>query len=155
MKKNSTSQECYYLYRKTVENPVSLSEFRQIVGEYHKFLINKILEGEKVTLPNRLGTLEIKGRKQKVKFDEEGKIRGLAPDWVETKKLWGSNSEAKAKKQLVYHTNAHTDGIRYRFCWSKDRVLITNKTLYSLIISRPNKRAVHKLITEGQEYISN
>ena len=64
-------------------------------------------------------------------FDENGNPI-LPPNWAKTKELWEKNPEAKAKKQLVYCTNDHTNGIRYKIIWSKRRVLVENKTLYSL-----------------------
>ena len=147
-------KDTYNLYKESVKSPVSLKVYLKMAASYNKFLIKKVLDGEEVTLPSRLGTLSIKGRKQKIRFDENGKVQGLAPDWVKTKKLWDSNPELKAEKKLVYHTNAHTDSIRYKYFWSKNRILIENKTLYSLKLSRDNKRAVHSLIVNGKEYIT-
>ena len=99
-----------------------------------------------------MGTLKILGKKQKVKYDENGKVKGLAPDWVKTKALWDSNEEAKKKKTLLYHINAHTDNVRYKYLWSKNRVLVENKTLYSLRMSRANKRAANAAIKQGKDF---
>lgn len=145
-------RDSYKLYKKEVKNPVDVKTYVLIATMYNKFLMDKVLDGEEVTLPSRFGTLCIIGRKQKIQFDEQGNIKGLAPDWVKTKKLWDSSPEAKERKQLVYHTNEHTGNIRYKFLWSKSRVLITNKTLYSLQVTRQNKREVHKRVIEGKEY---
>ena len=77
----------------------------------------------------------------------------MAPDWVKTKELWESDKEAKKNKQLVYHFNEETNGIRYKFAWSKNRVLVSNKTLYNLRMTRSNKRELSKLVREGKEYL--
>ena len=145
-------RDSYKLYKQEVKNPVDVKTYVLLATMYNKFLMDKVLDGEEVTLPSRFGTLSIIGRKQKIQFDEEGNVKGLAPDWVKTKKLWDSSPEAKKRKQLVYHTNEHTGNIRYKFLWSKSRVLITNKTLYSLQVTRQNKREVHKRVLEGKEY---
>ena len=100
----------------------------------------------------QLGKLSIYGKKVKVKV-EDGQIKGLAPDWVKTKELWESDKEAKKNKQLVYHFNEETNGIRYKFSWSKNRVLVSNKTLYNLRMTRTNKRELSKLVKEGKEYL--
>lgn len=147
-------RESFKYYKKTSRNPVDIKTYITLCSKYNKFLINKVLEGEKVTLPSRMGTLSIVGTKQKIRYDENGNVRGLAPDWVKTKKLWDRNLKAKERKQLVYHTNEHSSNIRYKFFWSKDRVLVTNKTLYSLQVTRSNKRAVHDKIMQGKEYIT-
>ena len=86
-------------------------------------------------------------------YIEDGEIKGLAPDWVKTKQLWDSDTEAKENKQLVYHFNEETNGIRYKFSWSKNRVLVSNKTLYNLRMTRSNKRELSKLVREGKEYL--
>lgn len=145
-------RESYRLYKKSVNNPIDIKTYLLLSADYNKFLIDKVLDGKEVTLPSRMGTLSILGKEQIIKYNEEGKITGLAPDWVKTKKLWESNAKAKIKKQLVYHTNSHTDNVRYKFLWSKKNVLVENKTLYSLRLTRTNKRAVHQKIIEGTQY---
>lgn len=148
-------RESYKLYKESVENPVDIKTYLVLAAEYNKFLINKVLEGKEVTLPSRMGTLSILGKEQKIKFDEEGKVSGLAPDWVKTKQLWERSPEAKKNKKLLYHTNAHTENVRYKYLWSKKNVLVENKTLYSLRLTRTNKRAVHQKILNGAQYKTN
>ena len=149
MKRNL--RDSYKEYCQTTEEPVDIKTYLLITGDYNKFLVSKVLDGFEVTLPARMGTLSIIGKKQNVRF-EDGKVIGLAPDWVRTKKLWEENPEAKERKQLVYHKNDHTDNTRYKFLWSKCRVLVENKTLYSLRMTRDNKRAVHAQIIQGKQY---
>jgi len=145
-------RDSYKLYKQSINNTIELKEYIIYANEFNKFLINKVLDGYEVTLPARLGTLSIIGKKENIKFDENGKIKGLAPNWVKTKELWDSNPKAKEEKKLLYHTNSHTDNTRYKFFWSKQRILIQNKILYSLRITRTNKRNVHNLILKGKQY---
>lgn len=142
-------------YKDVVENPVSYSTFSTIVQLFFVFLFSKVFDGEEVTLPCRLGTLFIRGTKEKVKFDENGKIKGLSVNWQKTKALWDSNPTAKEAKQLVYNTNEHSSGIRYKFIWSRNRVLTQYKSLYSLRLTRTIKRELYRLIVEeNKEYIT-
>jgi hypothetical protein len=117
-----------------------------------KFLSSKLLSTGEIIIPERLGKLSIFGKKVKIRI-EDGEIKGLAPDWVKTKELWDSDPVAKQNKQLVYHFNEETNGIRYKFAWSKNRVLVSNKTLYNLKMTRSNKRGLSKLVREGREYL--
>jgi hypothetical protein len=144
-------KDSYQQYKEKSEAPVSLKEYLLIAAEFNQFLISQVLKGKEVTLPSNMGTLAIIGRKTKIKF-EEGKVLGLAPDWVRTKQYWLDNPKAKAKKKILFHENNHTDGVRYKFLWSKKRVLVPNKTMYALRLTRANKRAVSKKITEGAQY---
>lgn len=147
-------RDSYKLYKKSVDNPVELKDYILYANEYNKFLAEKVLDGHEVTLPVRFGTLSIIGRKQKVSYNEDGSIKGLAPDWVKTRQLWENNPKAKEEKKLLYHINSHTDNTIYRFLWSKKRILTENKILYSLKMTRDNKRAVHNFIKKGKQYIT-
>lgn len=123
----------------------------EIANNFNRALITKVLEGNEVALPSRLGILSIIGQKKKLKFTEDGKPI-LPPDWVKTKQLRESSPKAKEERRIVYHTNEHTDGVVYKYLWAVSRVLVPYKSLYSLQLTRENKRAVHKLIMSGKEY---
>lgn len=152
MKKNLRST--YKTYLSTTEDPVDVKTYTELNNLYMKFLVYKGLKGYEVTLPARLGTLAIVGRKSKVRFNEGGDVVGLAPDWVSTKKLWEENPDAKAKRQRIFHTNAHSDGYRYKWHWGKKKIMIENKTLYALRMVRSNKRAVNTLVNKGVQFIT-
>lgn len=145
-------RDSYKYYKKDSLNPVDIKMYLDIVHGHMKFMIEKVVDGEEITLPARFGNLSITGKKQVIRYDEEGNVQGLAPDWVKTKELWDRNPVSKENKQLVYCTNEHTSGIRYRFFWSKLRVLVTNKTLYALKMTRTNKREVSNRVKNGKEY---
>lgn len=144
----------YKQYKEECKDVVDIKTYITISTLYIKFILSKVFEGFEVTIPARLGSLKIIGTKQEVKFDENGKITGLSPNWRKTKELWESNPQAKENKQIIYNTNEHSSGIRYKFLWSKRRVLILNKTLYSLRMTRANKRQVFQEVTRGKEYIT-
>lgn len=142
----------YKSYKETVNAPVEEKQYLEIANGYMKFLIQKVLEGEEVTMPARLGTLFIQGVKKNLKFNKDG-IPLLPPNWAATKKLWDSNPDAKATKKIVYCLNEETDGVVYKLHWSKNRVPIENKLYYNFILTRANKRAIHQQIIKGKEYL--
>lgn len=152
MKKFYNLRDSYKSYKEISTNPVDISLYLSIVNNFMLFLVAKLFHKGDVKLPNGLGTVSIIGKKQKLVL-EDGKIKGLAPDWKSTKELWNSDAEAKENKQIVYHFNEETQGVRYRFKWSKNRVLIQNKSMYRLIMTRTNKRALAQLIKQGKEYL--
>jgi hypothetical protein len=139
-------------YSKEVETPVEVNSFISIANGYMEFLMQKVREGEEVTMPARLGTLFIQGTKKNLKFNKDG-IPLLPPNWGETKKLWDKNPDAKATKKIVYCLNEETNGVVYKVNWSKNRVPIENKIYYNLILTRDNKRAIHQSIKQGKEYL--
>ena len=142
----------YKTYKETVSTPVEEKQYLEIANGYMEFLIQKVLEGEEVTMPARLGTLFIQGVKKNLKFNKDG-IPLLPPNWAATKKLWDSNPDAKATKKIVYCLNEETDGVVYKLHWSKNRVPIENKLYYNFILTRSNKRAIHQQIKQGKEYL--
>ena len=142
----------YKSYKAESTDPVSEKEFLVLTSGYMTFLIKKILEGEEVTLPAKMGTMFIQGKVKKLKFNKDG-VPILPPNWAETKKLWDRNPEAKATKKIVYCLNEETDGVVYKLNWSKNRVPIQNKLYYTFILSRANKRAIHNKIKQGKEYL--
>ena len=152
MKKFYNTRDSYVVYKNMSVNPINISQYVQIINHFMKFLSSKLLSTGEINIPERLGKLSIFGKKVNVRI-EDGEIKGLAPDWVKTKQLWESDEEAKNNKQLVYHFNEETNGIRYKFAWSKNRVLVSNKTLYNLRMTRSNKRELSKLVREGKEYL--
>lgn len=152
MKQFYNSRDSYILYKNLSDNPINIAEYVQIINQFMKFIINKLFEKGQISLPEKLGNLQIIGKKVKVKI-EDGQIKGLAPDWVKTKELWDRDEEARNSKQLVYHFNEQTNGVRYRFFWSKNRVLVSNKTLYNIKMTRTNKRTLSQLVKNGKEYL--
>ena len=48
--------------------------------------------------------------------------------------------------------NEHTDGIRYKFLWKKENILVENKNLYYFKPARDVKRQLAKMINEGKEF---
>ena len=152
MKKFFNTRDSYVVYKNMSANPINISQYVQITNHFMKFLITKLLTTGEINIPERLGKLSIFGKKVNVRI-EDGEIKGLAPDWVKTKQLWDSDTEAKENKQLVYHFNEETNGIRYKFSWSKNRVLVSNKTLYNLRMTRSNKRELSRLVKNNKEYL--
>ena len=152
MKKFYNTRDSYIVYKNMSANPINISQYVQIINHFMKFLSSKLLSTGEIILPERLGRLSIFGKKVNIRI-ENGEIKGLAPDWVKTKQLWDSDEVAKNNKQLVYHFNEETNGIRYKFSWSKNRVLVSNKTLYNLRMTRSNKRELSRLVREGKEYL--
>jgi len=114
--------------------------------------MQKVREGEEVTMPARIGTLFIQGTKKNLKFNKDG-VPLLPPNWAKTKELWERNPDAKATKKIVYCLNEETNGVVYKVNWSKNRVPIENKIYYNLILTRDNKRAIHQSIKQGKEYL--
>ncbi len=144
----------FKLYKETSKKPVKEKVYKDITTDYHRYILEKVIHGEKIGLPNRCGHLSIKGRKQTAKIDEKGNITGLPPHYTKTKELWERNPEAKKAKQLVYCTNEHSNQIVYSFVWQKKDITAKYKEMYNLRVSRIYKRKLWKLIMNGNMYVT-
>lgn len=114
--------------------------FRNIISDYFKFLASEIIdEGKEVTLPSRLGTIQVI-KKKPLKFER----KNLAVDFKTTNELG----------KVILHLNEHTSGYRYRFRWRKQGLLTRNGSMYQLIMSRGNKRGMaHNIKVLRKDYI--
>lgn len=153
-----TVRDSYKYYKDNTTDPIPPKEYYRIISGFLKFIMKKVFEGHNVQLSNgqSLGAIGIRGTKMKPRLNDEGQIRGLAPDWGSTRKLWNENPEAKATKKIVYHFNEHTNGISYRLVWWRKKMKIANKFIYSLVFTKGpkgNKRHLSKLLKEGKEYL--
>lgn len=152
MKKSKGIRDSYKLYKAEVEKPQPIDTYLDIAERFNEFIVDLLIDGQTVKLPERLGSLYIVGTKTKPRLDENGNVQGLSPNWKETYKLWNSNPKAKEDKVLVYHFNERTNGIRYKLHWEKKKVFVANKYFYSFVLSRTNKRRIHQEILNGKEY---
>lgn len=131
---------------------LSLGEYLKLMNSFAEFLMECVLEGERVYVPEKLGVVEIIGKKLTPKVTDEG-IDGLTVNWIETHKLWKTCDKCKEKNQKVYFFNEHSDGIRYRFMWSRVSMLLHTKFLYTYLPNRKSKKLLFNKINEGKEYL--
>lgn len=62
--------------------------------------------------------------------------------------------ESKKVGKTVYHTNDHSGGFKYRFMWSKQHIIVRNKSRYEMIFTRENKRELARIIKNKEhDYI--
>lgn len=89
-------------------------EYKKVVNECYKFIVDTILEGNTVKLGQRLGEVRIQKHKRTYK---KPRI-----NWAETMIL-----KKQGIKKLVYYT----DDWWFKWYWKKNSCQIPNKTVYS------------------------
>jgi len=154
--KFKTNRQSYDFYvNNSEQETVDKKTYIDLSEAFSAFLAQKVIDGEIVKLPHRMGLIYVKGKRQLFRFKKNGEPYGLAPNWAKTKELWQKDPKAKEAKKIVYCDNAGTNFMRYRFFWSKDKVWAENKAYYTLIMSKTNKTIVRKKIQAGKEYLTN
>lgn len=149
-----TLNDGYKYYKKTNKNPVDKVTYLRIVGGFILYIMKKVFQGYEVDLSggDSLGKIALRGSKLTPFVNDEGQVRGLAINWKDTLALWKENPDAKENKEYIYHFNEHSNGITYCLQWYKHKASLGNKSYYSLIFSRRNKRTVPKLIKDENEF---
>lgn len=133
---------------------VGVSLYNKILKKFHELIVNDILNGEDFILPERLGIVGIRKNKTKIKVDDKGNIITNAPiDFKSTMELWEKNESAKKQKKVVRHVNDHTKRYVHRWYWNKHDANFRNKTAYSFIPSRTNKRLLAKVLKDEDNNI--
>lgn len=136
--------------RQELKNKVSYRLFVKINEDFIRYLVDRIVKGEKCYLPSYMGWMVVRGKKPYYSV-KDGVIKGLAPDWVSTKKY---REENPGSKKVIFHTNANTDGVRYKWMWYTTNAYVGNKKNYYFRPCRHNKRRLSALIKEGKyEYL--
>lgn len=142
------------IYKSHVDSKfISIDQYKQIIHLFIKFLVKKLFSGEEIQLPFKLGKFFVIGKEVKPSINPDGKIKGLAPNWKETNKLWKEDEEARKNKIIVYLFNEHSNNIRYKFFYSKRRSTVKYKFLYTFFLTRKNKRTLASIINNGKEFL--
>jgi len=131
---------------------INKKRYMEITTAFMKFIAKKILNGEIVHLPVRMGTLTIIGRKQIPKI-EGNMVKGLATDWKSTLALWERDPKAKEEKKRIYFFNEHSNGVRYKIGWLKKDATLFDKNIMFFSAVRDLKRSIwRKIVDEKKEY---
>ena len=139
-------KDYYENYLKNCNDCLSKKEFSNLIYEFNKKIIDLVIDGHIVELPQNLGYLYIAGKKQKIKIvNANGKKRiyGLSINRVRSKKVG----------KLIFCTNEHTGGIRYKFKWDRSKKKILFKNYYKFKATWGNRIKLAKKIFSGKSYI--
>lgn len=133
----------YYIKDIKLDSKYNLTwrQYKIIVTQFNKYMMSAIIdEGYIFKIPYRIGVLRIRKRLNN--------LERLKPDWSTYNT---TNQEIKNK-----YLNDHTNNWYVRFYWAKNKeCIIRNKTLYSFIPTRDNKRYMSKLLkTKGMEQMN-
>tara|TARA_R110002012_G_scaffold263322_2_gene446046 strand:+ start:1338 stop:1844 length:507 start_codon:yes stop_codon:yes gene_type:complete len=135
------------------EDKTEYSVYSKVLNCFNKKISEKIMkESFEYIIPYRLGIIRIKKYKPSIKIDKDGNLdyKGLSPNWKATKELWEKDEEAKKTKKIVFHINDHSDGFNYKWHFSNYRSNCENRSVYSFVPTRTNKRTLAELIKDEE-----
>ena len=138
----------YYRKNRPKEHKYVLTEsqYFSIIRRVNELLGEALINGEDVTLPHRLGRLEI--RKYEARITTNGKkVRTNLPiDWDRTLKLWYEDEEAYKNKTLIKIEEKEI----YKIFYNRNLADYTNKSFYQFNFNRELKKKLKYNIKEGE-----
>lgn len=145
-------------YKDSLKNPVlTKSQYIEIIREFNKLIMEKIINGYNYIFPYSLGNIYIKKKKLVIQITKDNKIIDVKNrptlDIKATMDLRKSDPIANANKTRIYHFNDHTDGYRMSFTWIRytgNTNGIKNINYYNFNASiKKGKRKLAKVLKSG------
>ena len=88
---------------KGINKPVSEKDFYTIIREINKQLAKRLISGQEVRFPARMGILELRKKPSRIEIIDGELITNLPIDWDATLKLWSEDKESYEKKNEFKH----------------------------------------------------
>lgn len=134
----------YYRKNKPKDSKYILTEsqYFSIIRKINKLLGDNLVKGNDVTLPCRLGRLEL--RKNNVNITiKDNKVKANLPiDWDKTLKLWYEDEESYKNKTLIKMEEKEIFKIHY----NKSIANYNNKSFYQFNVNRELKKRLKESI---------
>lgn len=143
-------KDAFHYYRKVrpKESKYVLTdvEFLSIIRKTNDILRQLIIQGEEVTLPEKMGKLELRKKQTVVEF-KEGKLKTNLPiDWNSTLKLWYEDEQSHKEKRLIRQETKEV----FKVFYNKRRAEYPNKSFYQFHINREIKKGLKQKIKNGE-----
>lgn len=139
---------CYYRKTRPKDSKYVLTEceFLSIIRKINDILRQLIIRGEEITLPEKMGKLELRKRQTIVEF-KEGKLKTNLPvDWDSTLKLWYEDAQSYKNKKLVRQETKEV----FKVFYNKYKADYINKSFYQFHINREIKKGLKNKIKNGE-----
>lgn len=149
--KNSFGVQDAYRYIKRnkqfcLEYPITTHQFYRIIRTLNKYLAEQLSLGIDITLPCKLGVLELRKKPVKIKFENNKLVTNLPIDWDNTLKLWQEDKEAYNNKTLIRMEENQI----FKIYYNKSKANYNNKQFYQFKVNREIKKKLkHNIKEEG------
>lgn len=99
---------------------LNYNTYQSVLESFAQGVANEIVfKNHYFTMPFGIGILRIQ-EKEIYQAIVDGKLEhNFRVNFIETKKLYEKDPEAKEKNKKIYYLNEHTDGKVYKFKWEK------------------------------------
>lgn len=139
----------YYRKNKPKEKKYVLSEsqYFAIIRKINLLLIEELLQGNEITIPNRMGIIELRKFNSNIRIDKDGKVHTNLPiDWNKTLELWYEDEESYKNKTLVKMEETEL----FKIYYNKSSANYENKSFYEFVFNKDLKVRLKQKIKEGK-----
>lgn len=128
-----------------IGRPLTEHEFYTIVRQVNNYLADELLHGHDVTLPHRLGRIELRKYDARITINDGVLKTNLPVDWDRTLKLWSEDEEAYKERTLVKMEEKEI----FRVFYNRRNANYENKSFYEFEVNRDLKRRLKQKIKSG------
>ena len=119
-------------------------EFYTIIRQVNNLLAENLLRGNDITLPNRMGIIELRKYSTMVSFRDGKIITNLPIDWDKTLKLWAEDEESYNRRTLIRMEEKET----FRIFYNRRNANYENKSFMQFDFNRDLKRRLKQRIKD-------
>lgn len=128
-----------------IGRPLTEHEFYTIVRQVNNYLADELLHGHDITLPHRLGRIELRKYDARITINDGVLKTDLPVDWDRTLKLWSEDEEAYKERTLVKMEEKEI----FKVFYNRRNANYENKSFYEFEVNRDLKRRLKQKIKSG------
>lgn len=128
-----------------IGRPLTEHEFYTIVRQVNNYLADELLHGHDITLPHRLGRIELRKYDARITINDGVLKTSLPVDWDRTLKLWSEDEEAYKERTLVKMEEKEI----FKVFYNRRNANYENKSFYEFEVNRDLKRRLKQKIKSG------
>lgn len=128
-----------------IGKPLTEHDFYLIIRTVNKLLAKKLIQGEMIVFPYKMGSIELRKARRGVRLNN-GKISVSYPiNWDATLRLWYKDSEAMKQKVLIRYEN----DVIYKVVYDKSKAYYRNKSFIAFSLNNKLKKSLKEGICSG------
>ena len=122
------------------------SQYFAIIRQINNLLADELSIGKEITLPKRMGTIELRKYNTNIRFDEYGNLKTNLPiDWNGTLELWYNDEESRNNRTLLRQENKEV----FKIYYNKYNANYNNKSFYEFRCNKDLKQRLKQNIKYG------
>lgn len=129
-----------------IGQPLTEREFGAIVKAINRLYVKRLLEGHDIMLPCRMGKIELRKYKARIKYEDGKVVTNLPIDWKRTLQLWNEDDESRSNKTLIRRETKEV----FRIIYNRQSANYNNKTFYQFSASRAVRQALSEKIKNNE-----